>query len=97
MAATLANSGLCPGSGVQCLPASVVVDVLAMMSTCTPKGCALHAEASKIPGWGGESGAMFAVVPGIGAFAVYSPSLNQSGFSSRGVQLCKEIIQSFRL
>jgi len=92
MAATLANKGQCPTNGTQVVPDQVVQEVTNQMSKCL-----LQSPAPKHPTWAGESGAMFTVIPGVGGLAFYSPALNRSGLSSRGLRLCNDIVKEFNL
>lgn len=92
MAATLSNGGVCTKGRQTALAAQSNSDLLAMMHKCSSDTSSL-----KLPTSGGESGAMFMVIPGVGGMAVYSPALNSSGVSARGTRLFTEISQTFSL
>ena len=71
---------------------SVANATLDMMQKCKISG----ASSLKLTGTGGESGALFVVVPGVAGFAVYSPLLNNKGVSARGIRMCNEIASQYK-
>lgn len=98
MAATLANHGVNPTSGVQVLKASHVRDVLTLMNSCGMYNYAGEwAYEVGIPAKSGVSGGIIAVIPGQIGIAVYSPRLDAHGNSVRGVEVCKRISEEFGL
>jgi glutaminase len=85
MAATLANGGRHPLSGVQVVAPRICQVVLAVMVTA-----GLYETSGDwivdigLPGKSGVSGGMITVAPGKGGLATYSPPLDRSGNSVRG-------------
>lgn len=98
MAATLANHGRNPLTGVQVFPPDVVRDVLTLMSTCGMYNYAGEwAYEVGIPAKSGVSGGIIAVIPGQAGIAVWSPPLDRHGNSIRGVRVCQDISRAFSL
>lgn len=92
MAATLANGGVNPATGVRALEAKYVRDILSVMYMCGMYNAAGEwAYKIGIPAKSGVSGAIMAVVPGKLGIAVYSPGLDAYGTSVRGAKVCNEI------
>lgn len=91
MAATLANGGVNPATGVQAIEGEYVRDILSVMYMCGMYNAAGEwAYSIGIPAKSGVSGAIMAVVPGKLGIAVYSPGLDEFGTSVRGAKVCKE-------
>lgn len=65
-----------------------------MMEKCKIGTAAANLQLS---GWGGESGALMVVVPGVAGFAAYGPLLTEKGISARGVRLINKIASQFKL
>src|SRR5699024_8384746 len=92
MAATLANGGVNPKTGVRALEAEYVRDLLSVMYMCGMYNYAGEwAYSIGIPAKSGVSGCVMAVVPGKMGIAVFSPGLDQYGTSVRGIKVCREI------
>ena len=97
-AATLANGGICPITGVEVFPAQVVRSVLAE-TMC----CGMYDQAGRfavevgLPAKSGVSGAIMVIVPNVFGFATFSPRLNAKGNSVRGYEFCKRLVQCYRL
>ncbi|KAL0212050.1 hypothetical protein RCL1_005676 [Eukaryota sp. TZLM3-RCL] len=97
-AATLANNGVCPLSGEQVFSADVVRNCLALMSSCSMYDYSGHWQfIIGLPGVAAASGALLVVVPGISGIAIFSPPLNESKISSRGIMFCKELQAKYLL
>jgi glutaminase len=85
MAATLANGGRNPVTGVQVIDASNVPEILAVMATA-----GLYDDSGKwlymtgLPAKSGVGGGLIAVSPGKFGIAVISPPLDEAGNSVRG-------------
>lgn len=92
MAATLANAGVNPVTGLQVVPRHVVAPVLTVMSTC-----GMYDYAGEwlyrvgLPAKSGVSGAVAAALPGELGLAVHSPKLDPRGNSVRGVAACQQL------
>lgn len=98
MAATLANGGIHPKTKRRVASPDVVEAVLSVMATC-----GMYDYAGSwlfevgMPAKSGVSGAIIAVLPGRFGIAVYSPLLDTSGNSIRGIEVCRALSRSFGL
>ena len=98
MAATLANGGTNPLTGLRAARADVVESVLSVMSTC-----GMYNYAGEwlfevgIPAKSGVSGGIMAVLPGKFGIAVYSPPLDERGNCLRGIAVCETLTRDFGL
>ena len=94
MAATLANGGRNPVTGVQVIQAKNIPPVLAVMATA-----GLYDDSGKwlyltgLPAKSGVGGGLIAVVPGKFGIAVVSPPLDQAGNSVRAQKAIADIAQ----
>ncbi len=94
MGATLANYGINPFSGEKVISAEKVEFILSMMLLS-----GLYDSSGPwllkvgVPGKSGVGGGVLAVVPGKFALAVFSPPLNESGNSVRGVATAEMLAQ----
>lgn len=98
MAATLANGGVHPRTGVGALPVEHVARVLSVMATCGMydyAGSWLYEVG--MPAKSGVSGGIVAVVPGRFGIGVYSPRLDAKGNSVRGIAVCEQLARDFDL
>ncbi len=92
MAATLANAGRNPLTGVQAIERDHVARVLTVMSTCGMYDFAgSWAYRVGIPAKSGVGGGIIAVLPGQFGIGVFSPRLDRFGNSVRGVAVCEEL------
>jgi glutaminase len=92
MAATLANGGVNPLTGEVALAPENVRHVLSVMYSCGMYDSAGQwAFEVGLPAKSGVSGGVLAVVPGQGGIGVFSPLLDRSGNSVRGVGVCREL------
>ena len=92
MAATLANGGVNPLTGVRALALEHVERVLAVMATCGMYDFAgewLYTVG--LPAKSGVAGGVIAVLPGQLGIGVFSPRLDPRGNSVRGVRVCQEL------
>ncbi|NLG55881.1 MAG: glutaminase A [Rhodococcus sp.] len=98
MAATLANNGTNPRTGVEAAEPALVEHVLSVMATC-----GMYDEAGAwltevgMPAKSGVGGGIIAVLPGQVGIAVYSPRLDEHGNSVRGVHSCYELSRNLEL
>jgi len=98
MAATLANRGVNPGTGVRAVDAAFVRDILSTMYTCGMYDFAGEwAYRIGLPAKSGVGGGIIAVVPGQGGIGVFSPLLDERGNSVRGIKVCEELSVHFGL
>jgi glutaminase len=98
MAATLANGGVNPVTGVRALQSEYVQDLLSVMYTCGMYDSAGQwAYEVGLPAKSGVSGGVITVVPERMGVAVFSPPLDSHGNSVRGVAVCRDLSQRFGL
>ncbi len=92
MAATLANAGVNPVTGVRAMPREHIRDVLTVMHTCGMYNYAGEwAYTVGLPAKSGVSGGIIAVVPGQFGICVYSPRVDERGNSVRGIRVCEDL------
>lgn len=97
IAATLANGGNCPLTGVQVMRPDHVKNCLSLMSSCGMYDFSGEfAFKVGIPAKSGVSGAILLVVPNVAGFAVWSPRLDELGNSVRGVEFCRRLVSRFK-
>lgn len=90
MAATLANGGINPLTGLRVARDETVRSVLTVMTSCGMYDFAgewLYSVG--LPAKSGVSGGMLAVLPGQFGIGVFSPLLDSRGNSVRGVRVCQ--------
>jgi len=98
MAATLANGGTNPLTGVEALGIEYVERVLSVMMSS-----GMYDDAGEwiadvgMPAKSGVSGGAIAVLPGQAGLAVISPRLNSHGNSVRGVETCRRISRDMQM
>lgn len=98
MAATLANRGKNPLTGVQAVPAQCIRDILSVMYTCGMYNFAGEwAYKVGLPAKSGVCGGIIVVVPNRMGIAIFSPPLDERGNSVRGVKVCEDLSQHFGL
>lgn len=98
MAATLANAGINPITGIRAIEAEYVRDVLSVMYTCGLYDFAGEwAYNIGLPAKSGVGGGILAVVPRRMGIAVFSPPLDEHGHSVRGIRVCEDLSRRFRL
>lgn len=98
MAATLANKGVNPVTGVNSFSAEYIKDLLSLMFTCGMYDSSGEwAYTVGIPAKSGVSGGIIGVIPGLMGIAVTSPLLDEYGHSVRGSLVFKELSQRWRL
>jgi len=98
MAASLANNGVNPVTGVVALQSRYVEKVLSVMSTC---GMYDYSGAwifdVGMPAKSGVGGGIMAVLPGQFGLGVFSPRLDEKGNSVRGIEACRRLSGDFSL
>ena len=98
IAATLANGGVNPLSGERAVEAAHVRHVLSVMYSCGMYDSAGEwAFEVGLPAKSGVAGGIMAVVPGQGGIGVFSPPLDRSGNSVRGVAVCRDLVERYDL
>ncbi len=94
--ATLAGAGICPLTGQAVFKPITVRNCLSTMYFC-----GMGAEAGDfsftvgLPTIGGKSGAMMIIIPNVMGIAVWSPRINASENSVRGLDFCHKLIEQF--
>ncbi len=97
IAATLANGGLCPLTGVQVFRPDHVKHCLSLMLSCGMYDFSGEfAFTVGIPAKSGVSGGIILVVPNLCGMAVWSPRLDELGNSVRGVEFSKLLVKRFK-
>ncbi len=97
-AATLANNGINPITGIRALKSEHVPKVLSVMASCGMydySGAWLFDVG--MPAKSGVGGGLLAVLPGQLGIAVFSPRLDSRGNSVRGLAVCKSLSRDFGL
>jgi glutaminase len=98
MAATFANNGVNPLTGNRAIAERYVKNVLSVMHSC-----GMYDYAGEwgyrigLPAKSGVGGGIVAVLPGQFGIGTFSPMLDERGNSSRGIQVCEEFSERFKL
>jgi glutaminase len=95
-AASLANAGVCPLTAEKILKPKVVKNCLSLMSSCGMYDFSGEfAFSVGLPGKSGVSGALMLVIPNVMGIALWSPRLDSTGNSVRGIDFCKRLVKRF--
>ena len=92
MGATLANQGINPLTKKQCVPTENLKSILSLMLTC-----GMYNYSGQwvfdigLPAKSGVSGGVLMIIPNTMAIAIYSPRVDESGNSVRGIAACREL------
>ncbi len=98
IAATLANRGRQPQTGVQAIREDLVEKVLSVMTSCGMYDFSgSWAFRIGMPAKSGVGGGVIAVLPGQLGIGVFSPPLDDKGNSVRGIAVCEELSRRFHL
>ena len=98
MAATIANNGVNPLTGTRALEEQYVKNVLSVMHSC-----GMYDYAGEwtyrigLPAKSGVGGGIIAVLPGQFGIGTFSAPLDEQGNSCRGIQVCAELSDRFKL
>lgn len=96
VAATLANTGVCPLTNERIFSSKTVKNMLSMMYSCGMYDFSGEfAFTVGLPAKSGVSGAVMVVVPNVMGIAIASPRIDEFGNSVRGVEFCKRLIEIF--
>ena len=98
MAATLANNGVNPFTGKRALDERYVGNVLSIMHSCGMYDYAGEwSYRIGLPAKSGVGGGIIVVRPGQFGFGTFSAPLDDQGNSHRGIQVCEELSERFKL
>ena len=96
VAATLANSGICPLTEDKVFSADVVKNCLSLMFSCGMYDYSGEfAFKVGLPAKSGVSGSLMLVIPNVMGICIYSPRLDKLGNSVRGIEFCKRLIKNY--
>ncbi len=96
LAATLANGGVCPTTGERILKTRNVQHCLSLMCSCGMYDFSGEfAFAIGLPAKSSVSGVLMVVIPNVLGLCVWSPTLDANGNSVRGIEFCRELVESF--
>lgn len=96
MAATLANGGVCPVTYDKVFEPDVVKNCLSLMFTCGMYDYSgRFAFEVGIPAKSGVSGVLMLVIPGVCGMAVFSPRIDETGNTMRGLAFSRALVRRF--
>jgi glutaminase len=96
VAATLANGGVCPITGVRVFRPDTVQKCLALMYSCGMYDFSGEwAFRIGLPAKSGVSGVIMVVVPNVMGICTWSPRLDGHGNSVRGIDFFRELVSTF--
>jgi glutaminase len=96
VAATMANSGVCPLTQKHIFDTNTVKNCLSLMDSCGLYDFSGEfAFTVGLPAKSGVSGAIMIVVPNVLGMCIWSPPLDHFGNSVRGVAFAKELVKKF--
>jgi len=96
IAATLANGGVCPLTGIQVFSTGTVKNCLSMMYSCGMYDYSGEfAFTIGLPAKSGVAGGVFTIVPNVMGMCTFSPCLDKYGNSVRGVTFCKKLVEKY--
>ncbi|MDJ0948583.1 MAG: glutaminase A [Alphaproteobacteria bacterium] len=96
VAATLANGGVCPTTGERVFSAETVRSCLSLMSSCGMYDASGEfAFTVGLPAKSGVSGAIMIVIPNVLGICTWSPRLDATGNSVRGIAFCRRLVETF--
>ncbi|PIQ26601.1 glutaminase A [bacterium (Candidatus Blackallbacteria) CG17_big_fil_post_rev_8_21_14_2_50_48_46] len=97
-AASLALGGTCPLTGKTLLQTRTLRNCLTVMATCGMYNFSGEfAFRIGLPAKSGVSGALMVVIPGVMGLAIWSPPLDSTGNTVRGVAFCRELVERIPL
>lgn len=95
-AATLANSGICPLTGERVMSNDTVKNCLSLMNSCGMYDFSGEfAFTIGLPAKSGVAGGLMLVIPNLMGIAIWSPRLDKSGNTVKGIEFCKELVKRY--
>jgi glutaminase len=95
-AASFANAGICPTTGIQSLRPDTVKNVLSLMYSCGMYNFSGEfAFTIGLPAKSGVGGGLLIVIPNLMGIAIWSPRLDKYGNTVRGIEFCKQLVNRF--
>ncbi len=96
IAATLANSGVCPTDGQEVLSSLIAKDCLSIMLAAGMQDYSSeYAFSVGLPAVSGTSGVVMIVVPDVMGITIWSPRINSDGISLKGLDFSNKLIERF--
>ena len=96
ISATLANGGVCPTTREVCISPDAVRNTLSLMLSCGMYDYSGEwAFEVGLPAKSGVAGSVFIVIPGVMGICVWSPPLDPTGNSHKGILFAKKLIEKF--
>ena len=96
MAATLANTGICPTNEKEVLNPAITRNCLATMFMSGMKECSSeYAFSVGLPAISGKSGAVLICVPDVMGIVVWSPRIDKYGNSYKGLDFSHKLVERF--
>ncbi len=96
VASTLAKGGVNPLTGERIFDANTVKHCLSLMNSCGMYDFSGEfAFTIGLPAKSGVGGGLMVVIPKAMGFCIWSPALDQTGNSARGVHFCRELVRHF--
>lgn len=96
IAATMANSGVCPLTQMQIFDPASIKNCLSLMHSCgLYESSGEFAFTVGLPAKSGVSGPVMLIIPNVGGMCIWSPRVDSHGNSVRGIAYCKELVKKF--
>jgi glutaminase len=96
VAATLANSGICPTTGKKIFDPDTAKNCLSLMYSCGMYDYSGEfAFKVGVPAKSGVSGVIMIVIPNVMGITVWSPRIDVMGNSVCGIEFCHELVKKF--
>lgn len=96
VAATLANSGICPVNNEHILQPDTIKNCLSLMNSCGMYDFSGEfAFTIGLPAKSGVGGGLMLVIPNLMGIAIWSPRLDKLGNTVRGIAFAKELVEQF--
>jgi glutaminase len=95
MAATIANGGICPLTGVKCFESKSCKKLQGLLGICGMNDFSdKWSESIGLLAKCSLSGAVLIVIPKVMGICIYSPKIDQKGISTKAIEICKSLVQN---